>query len=55
MLGLLGFYMMSFCYAAVTDIDTSGIHALEELHKSLKKRDIEVTNVTTLIKDIVYS
>ncbi|KAL0909669.1 hypothetical protein M5K25_020557 [Dendrobium thyrsiflorum] len=26
----------------VTDIDTTGIHALEELHKSLKKKDIEL-------------
>ncbi|XP_043810181.1 sulfate transporter 1.3 isoform X2 [Manihot esculenta] len=28
----------------VTDIDTSGIHALEELHKSLHKRDVQVKN-----------
>lgn len=27
---------------AVTDIDTSGIHALEELYGSLKKREIQV-------------
>ncbi|XP_050375682.1 sulfate transporter 1.3-like [Argentina anserina] len=26
----------------VTDIDTSGIHALEELHRSLRKRDIQL-------------
>lgn len=26
----------------VTDIDTSGIHSLEDLHKALKKRDIEL-------------
>ncbi|XP_030459302.2 sulfate transporter 1.3-like [Syzygium oleosum] len=26
----------------VTDIDTSGIHALEDLHKSLQKRDIQL-------------
>ncbi|GFP87077.1 high affinity sulfate transporter 1 [Phtheirospermum japonicum] len=26
----------------VTDIDTSGIHALEDLHKSLRKRDIQL-------------
>lgn len=31
-------------YAAVTDIDTSGIHALEELNSSLKKRDVQVKN-----------
>jgi high affinity sulfate transporter 1 len=28
--------------APVTDIDTSGIHALEELYRSLKKRDIQL-------------
>lgn len=28
--------------AAVTDIDTSGIHALEELHRALEKKDISV-------------
>ena len=28
--------------AAVTDIDTTGIHAFEELFKSLKKREVEV-------------
>ncbi|KAA8522506.1 hypothetical protein F0562_013133 [Nyssa sinensis] len=26
----------------VTDIDTSGIHALEELHRSLQKRDVQL-------------
>lgn len=26
----------------VTDIDNTGIHALEELHKSLQKRDAQV-------------
>ncbi|KAL0432741.1 UNVERIFIED_CONTAM: Sulfate transporter 1.3 [Sesamum latifolium] len=26
----------------VTDIDTSGIHALEELHRSLEKRDVQL-------------
>ncbi|XP_076890803.1 sulfate transporter 1.3-like [Bidens hawaiensis] len=26
----------------VTDIDTSGIHAFEELHRSLKKRDVQI-------------
>lgn len=26
----------------MTDIDTSGIHALEDLYKSLQKRDIQV-------------
>lgn len=33
------FYQM---FSAVTDIDTSGIHALEDLYKSLQKRDIQV-------------
>lgn len=28
--------------AAVTDIDTSGIHAFEELYKSLHKREVQV-------------
>ncbi|RRT63701.1 hypothetical protein B296_00019867 [Ensete ventricosum] len=28
--------------AAVTDVDTSGIHALKELHKSLQKREVQV-------------
>ncbi|XP_019455188.1 PREDICTED: sulfate transporter 1.3-like, partial [Lupinus angustifolius] len=28
--------------AAVTDIDTSGIHALEELYRSLQKRGIQL-------------
>ncbi|KAK3001003.1 hypothetical protein RJ639_021734, partial [Escallonia herrerae] len=26
----------------VTDIDTSGVHALEELHRSLQKRDVQI-------------
>lgn len=34
--------MFVFCAEAVTDIDTSGIHALEELNGSLKKREIQV-------------
>ncbi|KAL8540617.1 hypothetical protein ACS0TY_002027 [Phlomoides rotata] len=29
-------------FSPVTDIDTSGIHALEDLHKALKKRDIQL-------------
>ena len=28
--------------AAVTDIDTSGIHSFEELHKTLQNRDVKV-------------
>ncbi len=33
----------SFYISAVTDIDTSGIHAFEELLKTLKKRGIQVS------------
>ena len=33
---------------AVTDIDTSGIHAMEELFRSLQKREIQVINSCTL-------
>lgn len=40
------FLSVKNCYcsisAAVIDIDTSGIHALEELYKSLAKHDIKV-------------
>lgn len=32
--------------SAVTDIDTSGIHALEELYRSLHKKDIQVSRTT---------
>lgn len=31
-----------FFIAAVIDIDTSGIHALEDLYKNLQKRGIQV-------------
>ncbi|MED6204075.1 Sulfate transporter 1.3 [Stylosanthes scabra] len=41
----------------VTDIDTSGIHALEELHRSLEKRDIELVlaNPGPVVIDKVYT
>ncbi|XP_051135623.1 sulfate transporter 1.3-like [Andrographis paniculata] len=41
----------------VTDIDTSGIHALEELHKSLKKKDLELVlaNPGQVVLDKLYS
>lgn len=39
------FVKFSLNVPAVTDIDTSGIHALEELHNSLKKRDVQVTKL----------
>jgi hypothetical protein len=32
----------AFFPAAVIDIDTSGIHALEDLYKNLQKRGIQV-------------
>ncbi|CAN0890235.1 High affinity sulfate transporter 2 [Linum grandiflorum] len=38
--------MSRFGFTAVTDIDTSGIHAFEELYRSLNKRKIQVTNQT---------
>lgn len=31
-------------FAAVIDIDTSGIHAFEELYKSLQKQDVQVSS-----------
>ncbi|CAN1236227.1 Sulfate transporter 1.3 [Linum grandiflorum] len=34
--------MSRYIGTAVTDIDTSGIHAFEELYRSLKKRDIQL-------------
>lgn len=40
-------YLMPLLFSllsAVTDIDTSGIHSLEDLYKALKKRDIEVSD-----------
>lgn len=35
--------------AAVTDIDTSGIHALEELYRSLQKREIQVNSCASIL------
>jgi len=44
-----------FCWpAAVTDIDTSGIHALEELHRSLQKRNVQVNGYLGQEKDLVW-
>lgn len=40
--------MLSDLVPAVTDIDTSGIHAMEELLRSLQKREIQVINSCTL-------
>lgn len=34
-------------FAAVTDIDTSGIHAFEQLYRSLQRRDVQVINTIT--------
>ncbi|KAM1013991.1 hypothetical protein TB2_043884 [Malus domestica] len=41
----------------VTDIDTSGIHALEELHRSLQKRDIQLVlaNPGPLVIDKIHA
>ncbi|EYU18500.1 hypothetical protein MIMGU_mgv1a0267592mg, partial [Erythranthe guttata] len=41
----------------VTDIDTSGIHALEDLYKSLQKRDIQlvVANPGQVVLDKLHS
>ncbi|CAL0317881.1 unnamed protein product [Lupinus luteus] len=41
----------------VTDIDTSGIHALEELYKSLQKRDIQLVlaNPGSLVIDKLHT
>lgn len=39
---LLFFDFFFYFLSAVTDIDTSGIHALEELYRSLEKREIQV-------------
>ena len=36
-------FLMNLHLTAVTDIDTIGIHALEELFRSLEKRDVKVT------------
>lgn len=41
----------------VTDIDTSGIHAFEELHRSLQKRDIQLVlaNPGQVVLDKLYA
>ncbi|BFG19712.1 hypothetical protein CerSpe_059860 [Prunus speciosa] len=41
----------------VTDIDTSGIHALEELYRSLQKREIELVlaNPGTVVMDKIHA
>nr|XP_043614930.1 sulfate transporter 1.2-like [Erigeron canadensis] len=41
----------------VTDIDTSGIHAFEELHRSLQKRDVQLVlaNPGQLVLDKLYA
>ncbi|KAL0392313.1 UNVERIFIED_CONTAM: Sulfate transporter 1.3 [Sesamum radiatum] len=40
--GLLSIQFLIVEMSPVTDIDTSGIHALEELHRSLEKRDVQL-------------
>ncbi|XP_062104955.1 sulfate transporter 1.3-like isoform X2 [Humulus lupulus] len=41
----------------VTDIDTSGIHALEELYKSLQKKEVQLAlaNPGTIVMDKLYA
>lgn len=39
---IIQFVIYDFVITAVTDIDTSGIQALNELHRSLQKRDAQV-------------
>lgn len=43
--------------SAVTDIDTSGIHALEELNASLQKRDVQLilTNPGQTVLDKLHA
>ncbi|PWA37346.1 sulfate transporter 1,3 [Artemisia annua] len=43
--------------APVTDIDTSGIHALEELHRRLQKRDVQLilANPGQVVLDKLYA
>ncbi|KAL9144118.1 hypothetical protein ABFS82_14G276500 [Erythranthe guttata] len=40
--GLFDIQFLIVEMSPVTDIDTSGIHALEELHRSLQKRDVQL-------------
>jgi len=40
---------------AVIDIDTSGIHALEDLHKNLQKRSIQVFRLILKLTDLIKS
>lgn len=35
-------------HSAVIDIDTTGIHSLEELHKILTKREVQVRSTNCL-------
>jgi MFS superfamily sulfate permease-like transporter len=42
---------MQIWFAAVIDIDTSGIHALEDLNKSLQKRGIQVYRLKLKLTD----
>lgn len=41
--------------AAVIDIDTSGIHAFEELYRSLQKRDVQVRKYTVEYSRVLTS
>ena len=39
--------------SAVIDVDTSGIHALEDLVKSLQKRDVQVKRPNFLLLSLI--
>lgn len=42
-----------FCFAAVTDVDTSGIHALKELHRGLQKREVQVVKLHVCLFEVI--
>jgi len=46
---------MKMFLTAVIDIDTSGIHALEDLHKNLQKRSIQVCRLILKLTDLIKS
>ncbi|PWA44864.1 sulfate transporter 1,2 [Artemisia annua] len=50
-------YLLLRSFFNVTDIDTSGIHAFEELYRSLVKRDVQLVlaNPGRLVLDKLYS
>jgi len=46
---------MKMFLTAVIDIDTSGIHALEDLHKNLQKRGIQVCRLILKLTHLIKS